>query len=566
MNYIVTERDKDLLLQTEINYKYRLFVVRDDVIIDSMLGVRGIGGYSVDSESKVRRTTSFTLFLEEIYFNTGIEEKINFWIGYDFLLQIGVYDLRNEEYVWYDCGTYTITRANTSYNAVENSLTLNLSDWWAKLNGERNGQMTGIPTIGIDKERDGVKTKIRSSVIEILKDAGIKKYIVDNIGEFYGMPENNEDYKEYRRLNPEWNILPYDLTFSGGCYVSEILEKHEELYPNTQMYFDVYNNFCFDMIPSNDYSPIYLPDEFLQEVLLADSSESVDYDISSIKNVTEVYGKTYTPDRYIEEKAPVTSTSNKSVYTIPIEKYKNYINGDKIRFTPKDTNTQKKTYICIKNTDDDSVLDEIPLYYESKEEFIEANLINKKKTYVIKITYIKDKDDDTKGSYVAYFLGEFQPHAICYLTDGTNHDGEMVTLFAGTDNEQEVELYSKKFFALKYNCDIKNITRRVEKNSPFALEKLGIIFDAKTGEEFDNIISDSVAVENSIYYNKKSSTTKDTITLQTKMIPWLDVQQKVKYKKQQDTEEREYVIKSVSHDLESMTSSITLYRFYPLYV
>ena len=571
MKYIVTEKDKELLLQTDLNYKYRLYVVKDDMIIDLMTGLQGIGTYAVDSESKVRRTTSFTLFLEETYSNTGIEDKINFWIGYDFLLQIGVYDIREDDFVWYNCGTYTITGANTSYNAIENSLTLNLSDWWAKLNGERNGQMTGVPTIEIANETgDGenkVKTTIRASVTEVIKDAGIKKYIVADVGEFYGMEENNKDnFEEYRRLNPDWNILPYNLTFSGGCYVSEILEKYEGLYPNLQMYFDVYNYFCFDMIPSNEYSSIYIPNTFLQSILLADSSESVDYDISSIKNVTEVYGKTYEIERYSTDTATVTVDGNKSVYTIPISLYETYETGHMIRFTPGGANTQNQTYIQIKNTDTNITLDQIPLYYEFTENFVDANTFEADNTYVIKITRIKDLEDPKKSYFIAYYLGVFQPHAICYLTDGTDHSNDLVTLFANTENEVTVEKYSEEFFALKYNCDVKNVTKRVEKDSPFSVEKLGIVFEAKSGAEFDAIISDSVAVENSIYYNKKSSTTKDTITIQTKMIPWLDVQQKVSYKKQQDTEERQYIIKSVSHDLENMTSSITLYRFYPLYV
>ena len=78
-------------------------------------------------------------------------------------------------------------------------------------------------------------------------------------------------------------------------------------------------------------------------------------------------------------------------------------------------------------------------------------------------------------------------------------------------------------------------------------------------------MSDSVALENAIYYNRKSTTINDTVTITTKMIPFLDVNLKVEYKKQQDNEVKQYVIKSISNDTESYTSSITMYRFYPLY-
>ncbi len=245
--------------------------------------------------------------------------------------------------------------------------------------------------------------------------------------------------------------------------------------------------------------------------------------------------------------------------------YKTYVNGNIIRFTPGSNNNTSKTYIAIQNSDTGEILDSLPLYYEFTENFVPANEIQTESTYVFKISYI-NTTAYPNGQYVAYFLGTFQPHALCYLTDGTDHTGDLVTLFANTDNEVVVTKYSEEFFAYKYNCDIKYVTKRVEEGSPFSVEKLGIVFDSKQGEEFDAIISNSVAVENSIYYNKKASTTNDTVTITTLMLPWLDVHQKVSYKKQQESITHEYIIKSISHDLSALTTTITMYRFYPLYV
>lgn len=565
MKYIITERDKDIILQNSLQYKYRIYIVKDKTVMDMVEGIQSIGGYNIDGDSSVRRTTSFVLYLEDTYAENHIEERINLWIGYDFVVNIGIYDIIADDYAWYECGTYAITNANTTYNATENSLTFNLSDWYTKLNGERNGQMTGIPTIEIPVEVDGVKTTIRKSFIEVIKDNGIVDYIIDDIGEFYGMPDNNSDWEEYRRLNPEWNILPYDLTFNGGCCVSEILEKYKGLYPNLQVYFDVYNNLCYDMIPSNNDTATVLDNNFLQKILLADSAESVTYDIAAIKNVTEVYGKSYDATRYSDVECESLIEDNSVTYTIPLSLYKTYVNGNIIRFTPNVKNDKTKTYVRIKDTETGEVLDTLPLYYEFEEKFIEQDEIETGSTYVFKITYI-NPTEEIEGYYVAYFLGTYQPHAICFLTDGTDHSGDLVTLFANTEYEVTVPRYSEEFFAYKYNCDVKYVTKRVEEGSPFSVEKLGIIFETKQGEEFDAIISNSVAVSNSIYFNKKSSTTQDVVTITTKMIPWLDVQQKVSYRKQQDGKEHEYIIKSVANDLSSMTTTITMYRFYPLYV
>ena len=57
----------------------------------------------------------------------------------------------------------------------------------------------------------------------------------------------------------------------------------------------------------------------------------------------------------------------------------------------------------------------------------------------------------------------------------------------------------------------------------------------------------------------------DIVTITTKMMPFMDTNIKVEYKKQQDTEVKQYIVKSVSHNLDSLTTTITMYRFYPLY-
>jgi hypothetical protein len=90
-------------------------------------------------------------------------------------------------------------------------------------------------------------------------------------------------------------------------------------------------------------------------------------------------------------------------------------------------------------------------------------------------------------------------------------------------------------------------------------------WEEKTGKQFDNILSDSVAKENAIYYNKQSSSIYDTVTITTKLLAFLDVNEKIEYKKQQEEVSHHYITKSIEHSLESETSQITMYRFYPLY-
>lgn len=539
MRYNITELDKSLLLQPFVDYKYKLLVVKDNKnVLGEIEGIQSIGAYSINSQSSIRRTTSMVLYLEDMYRNLNIEERLCHWIGYNFELQIGIYNIRDNDYVWYKCGYYLITDANTSYDATNNSLSTTLSDWYSKFDGTRNGQIGGAPVIYIpNKDENGNYFTIQSVVTDVLlNETGIKDYIIEDVGEFNGMPENNPDWETYRNENPLWNKLPYDLEYDSGCYVSDILEEIVSLYPNCQMYFDIYGFFCHNMIPSCNDSPIIMNNDYIQQILVAENSENVTYSIKDIKNVTEVFGATYEIDRY----ATKTEHSD-STYTLTVDNYvDNYNSNDLIAFDSIAENGSNN-YIKINN------LASIPLYHEYTTDFVEAGTLVAGETYVIKIKKVKVNDKDEYG-YVAYYLGQYQPHAVCVLTSKEND-----------------EVYTKKYFADKYNCNIKNVVLRVEEDSPFTVQKIGEVLDSKSGGEFENILSDKVAKENAIYYNRQSSSINDTVTITTKMMPFLDTNVKVEYQKLQDDESHEYIIKEITNNTDNNTSTIVMYRFYPLY-
>lgn len=533
MKYNITQYDKDLLLQNIIHYNYRLLIIDGNKsIVDELVSLQTVGSYSIDSESDIRRTTSFTMYLDNFYRNYSIEKKLYEWIGYNFVLQIGIYSIREDNYIWFDCGYYLITEANTSYNVSENSITSTLSDWYSKFNGIRNGQIGGAPTIIIPNEdEDGNPITIKNATEGILKsETDIVDYIIDDIGQFYGMPQNNPDYEQYRLDYPLWNQLPYDLEYDVGCTVGDIFSDINNLYPNCQMYFDTFGNFCFNLIPSCEYDSAILDNSYIQNILVASDTETVAYDIENIKNVTEVFGQTYDIDRY-----STICTTSADIYTISLEDYDSYYSGDLIAFIPNTDNIENPK-IRINN------LDILPIYSEFTTNYVDAGSFKANKTYVIQIKRLSNR------SYVAYYLGQYQPHAICVLT-----------------NNADDSKYTKSYFAQKYNCNINNVVLRVEEDSPFSVQKLGEILDVKSGSEFENILSDSTALENAIYYNKKSSSMNESIEIQTKMIPFLDVNIKVEYQKQQDNEVHYYIIKSIVNNTDSKTSTITMYRFYPLY-
>ena len=191
-------------------------------------------------------------------------------------------------------------------------------------------------------------------------------------------------------------------------------------------------------------------------------------------------------------------------------------------------------------------LEKLNIVDQSTGDKIKQNLITANEFHNFMVGFESIDGNASNGNYIMYYLGQYQPIATCILSDGSRK-----------------EKYNIEYFSKKYNCKKQYIKVRIDEESPFSIEKIGEILDVKSGDSFDSIYSSSMALYNAEYYNKLSTTMKETITLHTKMIPFLDVNQKVSYKKANSKEEKEYIIKSITNNLDSMTSSITMYRFNP---
>ena len=176
--------------------------------------------------------------------------------------------------------------------------------------------------------------------------------------------------------------------------------------------------------------------------------------------------------------------------------------------------------------------------------------------YVFKI---KRKRIDKSDVIQAYLLGQWQPHAVNILTNGTTPT-EDYTAQDGTI----VKKYSKEYFQKIYNC--KTVEFTVVKDSPFSVEELGLLLDVKTGGEYENITSDSLAAVRAEYENWKNCRLTDSISITTKICPFADVNIKVSYRRKDTGEINQYIVKSLEHDPANGTTSWTLMRFYPLYM
>lgn len=552
MAEIITQEDLLIVLQHASNpiLKLNIEVLDSEgkIIGNLECGIQS-GSMSINGQSDIRRTANFTI-------QPTLKEKIKLtehsllWLNKDIRVSIGLYNPRTKEYKYYPLGCYVYTSTSGTYDATSDNLTINCEDFMKKLDGTKNGQL-GALIISYPAYKENEETGevieyniIRNAIIETLeKLAKITNHRIDDIGEFYAMPEYNDAWEQYREENADtWNTIPFDQEFSAGCSVLSILTTFRDLYPNYEMFFDMESNtFVCQMVPSCYEDDIYIDNSFLQRVLI---SENTTVDMTTVRNICEVWGKVIEVDFYSEE---CSYTNN--VYSSTIQGYENeYFNGDSIGIKIPSANLDNAQI----NINDFGV---IGIFNEANDEPIKANTLKPNEIYAFKI---KKKRVDKQDVVKAYLLGQWQVHAINVLTNGKK-SGKFVTSSDG----EEYELYSKEYFQKFYNCERVDFT--IIANSPFVVEKLGEIPDIKVSGEFENITSNDLAADRAKWENWKNCRLTDNITITTALLPFLDVNKKVSYKRSDSDREHQYIISSISHDFASYTTTITMYRFYPLY-
>lgn len=678
MSRIITQEDLRLTYQhvMEIYVKVEVYD-RDQTYVDTLDCVMISGTFNMDANSDVRRTASLVLSPIQRKVNILIDEDSLIWINKNIVLFVGLKDHRSQEFTFYKLGTFIVMTYDSNYDATTNQLTLNCSDWVAKLDGTKNGELgalitsfpaykefysteeTGgtdchyvqnvsysnriytandasitqyvngdyivlqIPTtnlgddgfrinslprldiidmetgfavrpgvilqgynypfrissgtailtthIPIEKVIDGVPLNyyiIRDGVITALtRLGGITDYNVDDIGEFQAMPQYNDDWENYRKENPLWNNIPYDLEFQTGDNVWSILTSFRDLYPNYEMYFDEDAVFCCNMIPSQINDDIYLTDDYLQSILI---SESYNIDTASVRNVCEVWGAALETD-FTAESCTLSGLN----YVIDIPEYGDTIfAGDRIAILIEQTNpanaaiqihtvyTEASGQSTVSR---EKTFDPLMIYDEMTDSPIEAGLLAVGCMYVFKVKTVLISQDDEQESIVPvkriYLQAEYQPQAIDVLTDGTESE-ETWTCADGT----VVPVWSKEYFADKYGCRINNINFTVDVFSPFTIQKLGEILSVKSGGEFENITSDQRALARAVYENWKMARLIDVVNITTKLCLFMDVNKKVEYRRHDMDETSEYIVTSVSHDFSAGTSTIGMSRFRSLYM
>lgn len=596
MALVITNEDFHLIKQPSVECHLKIEVLNEnETIINSLEGIIQGGTQNIDANSDIRRTCSFSIIpthKQELLIN----ETSYLWLNKAIKIQVGIKNLITDEITWYKQGYFLYTDTSGNYDANNNILQVNCGDFMTLFDGTRNGTL-GQYQIKIPAYKENTNTGevieynyIRDAMIYTVGQLGrIKDIKIEEIGEFKGLEDKNPgtiskseydssdtikitninlqeakkyisdiqigDYVkatgfiQYRLNNPTWNCVPYDLEFSAGDNVLKIITTLRDLYPNYETFFDIDNVFVCQMKPSGYNDAVILTNEQIQSILVSEGTESTKIRYTEVKNISEVWGDVIEADFYTE--SGVTYSDN--VYYVPNSAYvgseSRYYNGDKIAVKIPKTNLNNPS-MNIQS------LGAIPIYDGQNLYPLKEGVLLEGRTYTFKIKRSYSSNDSQYNTRAIY-LGQYQPHGMTVLLNYDRHS-ETYTTNTGVT----VELYSAEYFKELYGVSPQALTRTINPDSPFAIEKIGSILQV---EQKSECISDDLALSQSNYNNFISTRLTDNITITTLLSPFLDVNIKVEYKPYNSESVNQYIIDSISHDFENGTTSITMHRFYPLY-
>lgn len=471
MYYSPTQEDIAIIKQTEKDVYIKIELLNKQFkILESIQGNLVSDNINVDSESKQRRSYNCELYVTDASFLIGANKKI--WIDKYIRIYYGIKSVRSKNVHWYLIGTFTYINVDYNYASTKNSLSLSCGDLMADYDGTKNGQIDGHSLL-IPAGED-----IRTSVIALIKDAGITKYIVEDIK------------KE----------IPYDLEFNDSKTYCDVWTKICELYDSWEFYFDVDGTFIWRQIPTGFDSPIIADDTLFDDIYI---DEKTSNSFSGIYNVTEIWGKVLEleqQDRYAN-----TSTLNGDTYSINLEQVTSLSNInhlDKIGIKIC-SNSPANAKVNINN------LGSIPIVHDDGS-YIKNGTLKANTIYVF--SFRRNLNDSIQNCL--YLLGQYQAYGIY---KETNDD-----------------------------C-------------PFSINNLG--YEIINRLNYENLYSDDLCYNQAEYLTYQTTAMKDVINLNLILIPWLDVNEKIKYTSKMTGITSQYIIKSFSWSSLNGTMALTLYKF-----
>lgn len=530
--YIATSNDIKLLKQKHKIIHTRITVKdRDFMSIAEVQGACTAVSYSVSSDSGIRRSAEITVIVKDDRYNASKDSL--FWIDKIIKLEIGYESIITGEVTYYNLGHYLITENSFNYSPESKELSMSLVDLMSMFTGERGGFLTGKETkitiySGYDIEEateilDGDDEEAKSKLVKNKIIDAIKATVKGGTTGIQGWDKMNITYEDYE--------IPYDMEWGAGVSVYEILEELINLYTSYEFFFDVDGYFVCQKIPTGYGDPILLNDTILHDLIIEEPHKN---NYSTVFNVTEVYGKCWDTDYFVDE---TVKNGNQYDCVLNIENFV-YKQERYYGFTVPEGASLNDESPKIK-INDLAVLDIV----NDDGTPLKAGTLQENYSYVVRIGDLGKVNGNTGSeSIAAFYQGQYQIHAIS-------------TLWNKKPSEEVQNEYKTK-----YNC--LNMSFVVSPENPFAIDRIGDVVNKPIEDEV--IWLDKDCLERAEYENWKTTVLTDTVSMQTIIIPWLDVNEKIEHTVDIKTDKtpQQYIIKSLSCDFMSGVMECELINFY----
>ena len=539
---IITQKKQDVFAKVQLLNKFSLKAVAD---ID---GVVTDGSITIDTQSISRKSASLTMYVTDDFVGIGKNKMI--WFDKYIRLYIGLKDQRTDAIKYYNMGLFLFDPVTFDYSATTNNLTLSLADLMSQFDAEKDGIIGGynkfvIPAFKQDENGNvtEVPNTIREALIEIITIyGGIKSYLIDDIGTYI-----TKD-----------NTIPYDLEFDVGTSIIDVITKIRDLYPGYEAFFDNDGTFICRLKDIANNDPIYINLNDFKNYVTAEG-ETISVDINSVKNVIEVWGQDIYYDRYSEFCNSITDSTptedvyeienNTSCYHVICEDTEEPVDGMYYAIKVSSDNKKKQTIKIQTNTDEEHYfknLTAFPIWDEYIDDYIEPGKLKSGNVYTFLFK---------NGKF--YYYGSFTAHGVAVLSSSALSD------------EVKQNFYNR--------FQTGNILFAENTSTQLGVDQIGIRLAESSSDTTSNINSDALALSQAEYELYDKSRFFDTISLNTILIPWLNVNTKVQYQGKNDVfdldsltyEEKErkltYVVNKIDMDIKNFTMNVELTHFYSLY-
>lgn len=508
MAYYPTQLDIDALSFPEKTLYTRILLLNDNFQTVYEMKYEYISGeMSTDVDSDIRNTMSMTLAV--INKNIGISEDRLLWINRFVKVFVGVKVPFRQDTLWYDKGIFVMT--DYTYDPQAFTLQINCSDLVCRLNGDVGGALEGLEHIIYEAD----KLTIREAIIETL--TGLSPFRKYNVADMQ-------------------KLIPHDLEFSANDTVWTILTKLRDLYPGYEMFFDIDGTFICKKIATLDSDPVVLDYDILKKLYVTESDNGV---LKDIRNVNKVWGHCLDTDYYTET-CEYDSASNT---------YKAHFTGVALNDDGTlPTSTKFAVKMCAANTKNAPT---IAIYNKPTEDGTEKlvgtfSITDSLEKTVGNAFFIADRSFVFRYRRKSmYVLGQYQIFAVNKLRNTKPTEAEKA---------EDIK---------KHGCD--NVTYTIIPDSPFAIERIGERLGVHSGGDYDDIQAIDDCITRAEYETWKAAKVVYTISIEMVYIPWLQGNEKIRFKLAATGEMKDWVVSSISSSYPYGTMSLTLTEFSPLY-